>query len=1250
MYRGSPLICRLQYSCCQSKLRRVKKTRVAEERMITNVLWGITRYCFCVALTVCLAAGWSQAQQPKLILWDDFEQDPATRWSLVCSKVSNAQGEWSRSDGHESKGCLTGRNPSLHWASWVYRQKFPAKPGHRYRVSCWIKSEPGSGGVRYHVTALNNLRGPPNTSADWQHNQWVYTVPQDQDALSVSLVVHGGKSSAWFDNLRIERLERPGVWHQVDFPEPRNFRGGTVPLVSISLDNPVETERRIGLDVTVHNFRGNEAAVSTASVPLAPCGKAVHTVNLEELRGVQGWFSLRLDLKEEGEQLSTFWQDFTIFDEKSGLNVEHDPTSVVAANLMPHNSFRDDYTAPGDPVHVEHVTNELQRLRALGVNYLRLWTSLQKDVDGQFKPRPDLDLTCPVAAKHGMHMTMVLGPGAAAGGICGADFNNQDLDEYTRWVQWSVKRYGEWVRTYEIANEVKSYPAYLNALRAAYLAAKRVDPKIRVLHSAAYWYHWQKPEEADTYLYGGTFWPHLLAFGWPYSDGLNIHEYGVPQGYLPGFLLRYQDVCNTHATGTYAESLWQTECGSECGVSRPHGVTYPPGLNPFDHAAAASHQYLITKAAGGPDSDHKAFWYLPTDGWGRPIGGWWATGFYDPTRSAKSAAPAVKTTAMHLRDATFIGELSTTGRDHVMVFRKGGNPVVAAWASTQTYEATPKAYLGAVGIVGTESAEGVAVTLPTNGEVTLHDLMDNAKVVECPNGELKIKLDQFPVFVYGLRADLLFRASQTSFADTIDEAGELIAKANIESLHDPLIEVRESALAELSEGLAASRGRLAQIERSIDGLSREVIAAIEASRADPRAGLACLNVWRLADMLKEVDIFIAHCAGGEAPNVELSTVRQMLDQAKTRLTVDRHAPKTAALLRLAERRLYQAGRALALGNEVEARHRRQQALETVSRAQQVLAVEPTYRLSTWIQPAKHLWTGDELPLAFQVHNQSDEQVSGRLRIREQPVGWEVTLPSAFTVMPNSVFPLTARARLVTGSRRTDDLVVDAELDEGVFTVPIGVGLRGIPDRSREPRQPDQPVTWRVPWWTGDDGNPFVDPAGATWTVCQLMPGEDPTEPSSYQPMKWDATAKCWFGPNAKNGHPGFRGETPVLSCSYLDDAHRDPALIFTAPADGRYTVSGTVSISEYPREAEMKRPLLFESGVWQPGGTGYRQRLRLELTKRGPLDLGTGELEGILLRQGQKLLLCRFQIGNMYRYASYNVGSLLVHFQPAPKE
>ncbi|MBC8872952.1 MAG: DUF4398 domain-containing protein [Planctomycetes bacterium] len=1214
--------------------------------MATNVPWGIKRNFYFVVLTVCLTAGWSQAEQSELVFSEDFEQNPTSRWSFVCSEVSNAKGEWSQSDGHEGTGCLTGHNPSLHWASWVCRQKFPAKPGQRYRVLCWMKSKPGSGGVRYHVTALNNFRGPPNTSADWQRNEWVYTVPEGQNALSVSLVVHGGGSSAWFDDLRIERLERPGVWLRVDFPDPRNFDAGTVPVIPISLENPVDAERRIGLDVHVRNFRGDVAAVSTASVPLAPRGKASHTVEFNELRGLQGWFSLRLDLKEEDEQLSTFWEDFTIFDEKSGLDVEHDPTSVVAANLMPHNSFRDNFTEPGDPDHVEHVTNEIQRLRALGVNYLRLWTRLEKKEDGQFKPRPDLDLMCPVAAKHGMQMTMVLGPGAAAGGICGANFNDQDLDEYTRWVEWSVGRYGKWVRTYEIANEVLSYPAYLNALRAAHLAAKRVDSDIRVLHSAAYWYHWQKPTEADTYLYGGTFWPHLLAFGWPYSDGLNIHEYGVPQVYLPAFLRRYQNVCNTHTTGTYAESIWQTECGSECGVSRPHGVPYPPGLNPPDHAAAASHQYLITKAAGGPDTDHKAFWYLPTDGWGRPIGGWWATGFYDPTRSAKSAAIAAKTTATHLRDATFIGELSTTGRDHVMVFRKGGKPVVAAWASTKTYEATPKTHMGAVGIVGAVSADGVVVTLPTDQQVTLHDLMGNAKAVDCPNGDLKITLDQFPVFVYGLRSDVLFRAAQKSIADAADDAGELAARANINSLHDPLVEVRELALAEFGKGPAASRDRLAQIERSVDGLSGKVLAAVKAGKADPRASLACLNVWRLADILKEVDIFVAHRAGGEGPNVDLSSARQMLDQAKARLSVDRHAPKTAALLRLAERRLYQAGRAVAQGDKIEAHHRQQQARETVSRAELVLAVEPAYRLSTWIQPTKHLWIGDDLQLEFQVHNESDEQVNGRLRVKEQPVGWAMTLPSAFTVKPKSVLPLAVRARLVTGSRRTDDLVVDAELGEGMFTVSIGVGLRGIPDRSAKPRQPNQPVTWRVPWWTGEDGNPYVDPAGATWNVCQLMPGKDPRELSSYQPMAWDATTECWFGPNAKHGHPTFRGETPVLSCSYLNDGHRDPALIFTAPADGRYTVSGAVGISEYPREVEMKRPLLIESGVWQPDGTGYRALRRTELTRRGPLEIGTKELEGIFLRQGQKLLLCRFQIGNMYRYASYNVGSVLVHFQP----
>ena len=197
---------------------------------------------------------WGQAEQAEPILSEDFERDPAARWSFVCHKASNAKGQWSQGDGHDSEGCLTGHNPSLHWASWVCQEKFPAKPGERYRISCWLKSKPGSGGVRYHVTAANNFRGPPNVRAAWQRNEWVYTVPKDGEALSVSHVVHGGGSSAWFDDLRVERLSRPGVWYQVDFPKPRNFGAGAVPAIPVSLENPVDAERRVRLDVTVRDF------------------------------------------------------------------------------------------------------------------------------------------------------------------------------------------------------------------------------------------------------------------------------------------------------------------------------------------------------------------------------------------------------------------------------------------------------------------------------------------------------------------------------------------------------------------------------------------------------------------------------------------------------------------------------------------------------------------------------------------------------------------------------------------------------------------------------------------------------------------------------------------------------------------------------------------------------------------------------------------------------------------------------------
>lgn len=1176
---------------------------------------------------------------------EEFARDPGSAWQFGAHAASHAVGVWTGDEGHGGKGCLHARNPSWYWASWVCGTTFPATPGERYRITCWIKSKPGSGGVRYHVTAVNNVHGPPNPGPEWQCNEWIYTVREDEDKLSLGLLAHGAGSSVWFDDLHVERLTRAGVWARVEWPSPRNHAPGTVPEARLYLENPVDHERTLGLDMTVHDLEGTEVVRRTGTVRLRPNGEASETIRLTEVEGASGWFESRLNLTEADETLSTFWQEFTIFDEQLGLPREVDPTSAVAANLMPHNSFRDNYTEAGNAHHVERVTHELGRLKALGVDCLRLWTQLRTGDDGQYLPRGDLDLMCPIAAAHGVQMTMVLGADADAGGTCGADFARQDRDEYVRWVEWAAGRYGKWVRTFEIANEVKATPEYLDALRAAYLAVKRVDPGLRVLHAAGYWYHWQNPKTADVYAYGRRFWPHLLAFAWPYSDGLNIHEYGVPQTYLPGFLRRYRTVCDEHATGTYAESIWQTECGSESGVSRPHGVTYPPGLSPRDHAAAAAHQYLMTKAAAGPDVDHKAFWYLPTDGWGRPVAGWWATGFYDVTRSPKAAAPAAKATAAQLRDATFVGELSTSGRDHLMVFRRGAHFLVAAWASSKTYRTTPEAELGAVGVTATESQGRVQVMLPATANVRLCDLSLRERTVQCPDGQLALSLDQLPVFVHGVAPGILLAAARRSVSDTAAEVENLFRANGLGDLIERLRACREQAVSELEKGTEAEPGRLARVRAVSAELGGEVVERAR-NGGQRRGALASLNVWRIGDLLREVEAFLEHRARAERPKPDVSPAEAELARCRARLSVDRHAPKTAALLRLVGRRLYQVRRALAAGDMTEAHLRHEQAIETLRRSQSVFDAEPHYGLSTWIRPTKYLWTGDDLALDFTVHNESSRAVACALRVREDPAGWDISMPLELAVPARATESFEVRAVAVTGSRRTTDLVIEGRLGRNLFTTPIGVGLQAAADGTRQPQPPTQPVTWRIPWWTGPDGNPYVDPTGARWEACQLTRGADPAVLSSYAPMPWDATTGRWFGPDTKHGHPSFSGNRPVLSCSYLDDGHRDPALIFTAPQDGLYTLSGSIHVSEYPKSGTMREPLTLEIGAWGPSGSAFRQLFCARITERGELDLVDPALACIPLVKGQRLLVCRFRIGNLYRYASYTLDKLRLSFTP----
>jgi len=1196
----------------------------------------------CAALvfgTACIAAVAPAAP----LVNETFDHDPGKSWRFACQKTSNATGRWENASGQDGTGGLFLRNPSQRWANWALNKVFPARPGERYRVSCSIKSQPGSGGVRCHVTAVNNFRGPPNTDADWQRNEWTYTVPKDKDTLAISLIGHGVGSSVWFDNLRVERLDTPGLWHRAELPTPRNFAPGTTPALQLSLENPAQKPRSIDVGITVKDLKGTSVIERTLSIRLEAGGARTRRIAFPELGQSTGWFALELAFSEAGDVLETSWEDFTIFDETAGLITDFDPTSVVAADLMPHNSFRNSFSDANDPAHVERVTHELRRLRALGVNYLRLWTRLRKDDDGQFVPRPDLDLMCPIAARLGMRMTMVLGADDAVGGTCGADFARQDLEDYVRWVAWAVERYSGTVRTFEIANEVKANPQYVDALRPAYVAAKRVDPGVRILHAAAYWYHWQNPKATDVYTYSGKFWPHLLAFGWPYSEGLNIHEYGVPQGYLHDFLRRYQGVCDTYTSGTYGESIWQTECGSDSGVSRPHGVPFPPGLTPGDQAAAAAHQYLITKAASGPDMDHKAFWYLPTDGWGRPIGGWWATGFYDVNRSAKASALAVKATAEHLRDATFVGELSTSGRDHIMVFRKDKRVLVAAWASIKTFRTTPKVELGAVGVLGAETRGRVRVSLPAGPSVELFDLSLTGRTVPCPTGELTLLLDQFPVFIYGIKPDVLLAAGRQSVSTMAEDVSRLFSERVPAAHVQRLADCRELALGELNGDTSPNAGRLTQAREQAAAIGNDLIPLMKAGDITPKQALPCLNVWRIADLIRELQIALDHAPSPGARNLAPDTIASRLERQQARLSVDRHAPKTATLLRLAERRLHQARRAGTRNLQTEKLHRLHQAVEALERAERLFEAEPHIALSVWLKPAKYLWTGNELAVEYTLKNASDAPVRGVLQLKNPPAGWDMSLPPAFNIAAGADTTLTVHAHSVTGSRRTSDLIVRAELDDKRVTTGIAVGLRADGGKNARQGPPDRPIEWRIPWWTGQDGNPFTDNTGATWTACQVS--GPPEDPDSYKPMNWNAKAKRWLGPGVKHGNPSFGGNTPALTCSRLDDGHRDPALIVTAPRDGLYSLTGSITITEYPRGTKMAKPLTVQIGTWPPG-RGFQELFSARVTARGELALPRENLTNIPLVKGQKLLVCRFSIGNLYRYASYTLGNVRLVFAP----
>ncbi len=195
---------------------------------------------------------------------------------------------------------------------------------------------------------------------------------------------------------------------------------------------------------------------------------------------------------------------------------------------------------------------ECRRIASAGISRVRFglqWASVQKTPDAPFDFSFYDALFAETAAQGLTILPIVDLPPAWARPAW------EHLEEYGHFVEAVVARYGERVPDIEVWNEVNllrecTPERYLGILRAAYTAAKRANPNVRVLFSGT-------AGVALDYL--GRIYE---LGGAPFFDAVNVHPYchpRAPEGYVPGELESLRDLMARH--GDAGKPVLITELG-----------------------------------------------------------------------------------------------------------------------------------------------------------------------------------------------------------------------------------------------------------------------------------------------------------------------------------------------------------------------------------------------------------------------------------------------------------------------------------------------------------------------------------------------------------------------------------------------------------------------------------------------------------------------------------------------------------------
>ncbi|MCS7223312.1 MAG: hypothetical protein NZ959_01945 [Armatimonadetes bacterium] len=164
--------------------------------------------------------------------------------------------------------------------SATWHTQIPAEPGGTYRLSGWMKTEGikgrGYAYLAYYPSAGDRWIAPRDIaqvkgSTSWQQYSAIFTVPFPADGLSIRFGIYLGSGAAFFDEIRLEKLER-APWINTRYGSPQDgLEISPLQLGLFDADYPLRKVRRVRSVVSFLNQWQMEAPESELS-GFSACG------------------------------------------------------------------------------------------------------------------------------------------------------------------------------------------------------------------------------------------------------------------------------------------------------------------------------------------------------------------------------------------------------------------------------------------------------------------------------------------------------------------------------------------------------------------------------------------------------------------------------------------------------------------------------------------------------------------------------------------------------------------------------------------------------------------------------------------------------------------------------------------------------------------------------------------------------------------------------------------------------------------